>query len=106
RSVPWSRVGGEGQCLRRVEEGSRGPTFRGFDAEQFVHPIVGGALGLFQKIKVEKTTRQAILRWDRLPRGGESVILVELRRVELDTCSVTTTEDELLILPPSGRGRR
>ena len=39
-------------------------------------------------------------------RIGESLKLVELRGVELDGCSVSTTEDELLALPSSARGRR
>ena len=35
-----------------------------------------------QEIRIEKTTRQAVLRWHRLPRVGESLQLVELRGLE------------------------
>ena len=35
-----------------------------------------------QEIRIEKTTRQAILRWHRLPRVPESLMLVELRGLE------------------------
>jgi hypothetical protein len=35
-----------------------------------------------QEIRIEKTTRQAVLRWHRLPRVGESPKLVELRGLE------------------------
>jgi hypothetical protein len=35
-----------------------------------------------QEIRIEKTTRQAVLRWHRLPRVGESLKLVELRGLE------------------------
>lgn len=35
-----------------------------------------------QEIRTEKTTRQAVLRWHRLPRVGESLKLVELRGLE------------------------
>jgi hypothetical protein len=35
-----------------------------------------------QEIRIEKTTRQAVLRWYRLPRIGESLKLVELRGLE------------------------
>jgi DNA invertase Pin-like site-specific DNA recombinase len=35
-----------------------------------------------QEIRVEKATRQAVLRWHRLPRVGESLKLVELRGLE------------------------
>jgi len=39
-----------------------------------------------QEIRIKKTTRQAVLRWLRLPRVDESLKLVELRGVELDRC--------------------
>ena len=35
-----------------------------------------------QEIRMEKTTRQAVLRWLRLPRVDESLKLVELRGLE------------------------
>ncbi len=35
-----------------------------------------------QEIRIEQTTRQAVLRWHRLPRVGESLKLVELRGLE------------------------
>jgi hypothetical protein len=35
-----------------------------------------------QEGRIEKTTRQAVLRWHRLPRVGESLKLVELRGLE------------------------
>jgi hypothetical protein len=35
-----------------------------------------------QGIRIEKTTRQAVLRWYRLPRVDLSVKLVELRGLE------------------------
>ena len=35
-----------------------------------------------QEIRIEKTTRQAVLRWHRLPRVDESLKLVELRGLE------------------------
>ena len=35
-----------------------------------------------QEIRIEKTTRQAVLRWRRLPHVGESLELVELRGLE------------------------
>jgi hypothetical protein len=35
-----------------------------------------------QEIRIEKTTRQAVLRWYRLPRVDESLKLVELRGLE------------------------
>jgi hypothetical protein len=35
-----------------------------------------------QEIRIEKTTRQAVLRWLRLPRVDESLKLVELRGLE------------------------
>ena len=38
--------------------------------------------GFLQRIRIEKTTRQAVLRWPRLPRIGESLKLVELRGLE------------------------
>ncbi len=37
---------------------------------------------LLQGIRIEKTTRQAVLRWHRLPRVDESLKLVELRGLE------------------------
>jgi hypothetical protein len=59
-----------------------------------------------QEIRVKKVTREAVLRWHRLPRDV-SVKLVELRGVELKgSIVVGATEDELLALPSSGRGRR
>lgn len=39
-------------------------------------------LVFLQEIRIEKTTRQAILRWHRLPRVDESLIMVELRGLE------------------------
>jgi hypothetical protein len=59
-----------------------------------------------QEIRVEKATRQATLRWYRLPRTDVSLKMVELRGVELEGYSVSATEDEFLALPSSGRGRR
>jgi hypothetical protein len=35
-----------------------------------------------QEIRIEKTTRQAVSRWHRLPRLFESLKLVELRGLE------------------------
>jgi hypothetical protein len=35
-----------------------------------------------QEIRIEKTKRQAVLRWHRLPRLFESLKLVELRGLE------------------------
>ena len=35
-----------------------------------------------QGIRIEKTTRQAILRWYRLPRVDVSLMMVELRGLE------------------------
>jgi hypothetical protein len=59
-----------------------------------------------QEIRVEKATRQATLRWCRLPRTDVSLKMVELRGVELEGNIVSATEDEFLALPSSGRGRR
>jgi hypothetical protein len=59
-----------------------------------------------QEIRIKKTTRQAVLRWLRLPRVDESLKLVELRGVELDRCSIGSMEEEVLALPASARRRR
>ena len=58
-----------------------------------------------QEIRVKKVTRQAVLRWNRLPRDL-SLVLVELRGIELEGNMANATEDELISLPSSGRTRR
>jgi hypothetical protein len=71
-----------------------------------VRKTVGRVFPSSFRIGIEKATRQAILRWYRLPRTDVSLKMVELRGVELEGNIVSATKDEFLALPSSGRGRR
>jgi hypothetical protein len=58
-----------------------------------------------QGIRIEKATRQAVLRWYRLPRGS-FVKLVELRGAELDPSpAMAAAEEQILPLPARRRSK-